>query len=394
MDIKKLAEEVQEQVVQWRRDLHQIPEPGIELPQTFEYVTGVLDQLGIEYKTGVGIKYGIVGIIRGAKEGKTIALRADMDALPVIEETGLEFASKNNSMHACGHDAHTAILLGSAKILNENRENLSGNVVLIFQPGEEVSAGAKPMVEAGVLDNPKVDAILGMHVGGITNGLKNGSIGVCMGSMMACLDGFKLKVIGKGSHGAYPDHSIDPITISSYIVTAVQEIISREITPTDPGVITIGKFHGGNTYNVIPNEVEIEGTARAVNHETRAYLAKRIGEVAENLAKGFRANVEYEYRYGAPPLINDRDFTEFVEKSAHSIFPEEQIHRLEKPVMGGEDFAEYLQKVPGTFVFMQNMLPIDGVEYPHHNPRFALDESKFEVAISLMVKVVEDFLNQ
>ncbi|WP_235601423.1 M20 family metallopeptidase [Tissierella sp. P1] len=210
MDIIAKSQEVEKNIINWRRELHQIPEVGLNLPQTSQYIAKQLKNMGIEYKENVGVS-GIVGLIRGGQQGKTIALRADMDALPIREETGLSFASQNGNMHACGHDAHAAILLGVAKVLSENKNKLKGNVKLIFQPAEEGPGGAKPMIEDGALENPKVDAVMGLHVGSLTDAKKEGLVMVSYDSMMACLDRFKLKLIGSGCHGAYPETGIDQL---------------------------------------------------------------------------------------------------------------------------------------------------------------------------------------
>lgn len=393
MDIKKLALSVKEEIIKNRRALHQIPEIGNELPQTFEYVKARLDEMNIEYKTAVGVPHSIVGIIKGKSEGKVLALRADMDALEVVEETGLDFASTNNHMHACGHDAHTAILLGVTKILSQNTDKFKGTIKLLFQPAEEISAGARNMIEGGALENPKVDAVYGQHVGNINPFLKNGSFAFARGPMMASLDKFKIKVKGRGAHGAFPHDSIDPIVCASEIVTSIQTIISRELAPVEPAVITIAKFHSGTVFNVIPSEAELEGTARAVNFETRDYLEKRIGEIAENIAKANRASVEYEYIRGAAPLVNDVEFTDLAINSAKKIIGEDFVYIMTKPTLGGEDFAEYLAEVPGTFAFIQNPMAIEGKNWPMHNSKFALDEDVFVEGAAVMLQVAMDYLN-
>ena len=394
MDIKEIKSTIKEDIIKWRRDLHQIPEPGTYLPKTAAYVKNVLDSLGVEYKDNVGLESAIVATITGTGtgNGKVIALRGDMDALPVVEETGLEFASTNGAMHACGHDAHTAVLLGAVKALNSIKDEFGGTIKFLFQPAEEISGGAEPMVKAGALKNPDVDYILGMHVGNISAGYPDGSFLFRNGPMMACLDRFTLKVKGKGAHGAYPHLGKDTIVMASYVVTALQEVISREIEPAEPGVVTIGSFHAGSTYNVIPEEVLIEGTARAVTNETREMLEQRIGEIAQHVAEAFRGSVEYEYFRGAPPLINDPAVTEKASQSARELFGNDRVIFMEKPVMGGEDFAVYLEEVPGAFVFMANPMSIDGVSYPHHNPRFAINEDYLEDALAFFVKASTDLL--
>ena len=387
-----LINNVMDDIVKWRRDLHQIPEVGIELPMTSEYICKQLDEMGISYKKGVGIEYAIVAYMEGSKkgEGKTLALRADMDALPVLEQTGLPFQATNGNMHACGHDAHMAGLLGAIKVLNQMKDQFSGKLVFLFQPGEEISAGAEPMIKAGCLDG--VDGIIGIHVGNISSIGDVGQAYFKKGPMMACLDKWYMTITGIGSHGAYPHDSRDPIVMQAYIITALQEIISRELSPVDPGVITVGIVKGGTGYNIIPGSVYLEGTARAVNEKTREYLSKRIGEVAESIAKAFRGSVEYNYIFGAPPLVNDNKFTEMVMESSKKVLGEKNVELMDNPVMGGEDFAYYLQKVPGTFIFVANPLKIDGVFYPHHNSKFAIDEQYLDISVKIFVQSALDFL--
>lgn len=392
MDVRNLAHDVAADVVKWRRDLHQIPEVGQYLPQTSKYVCSQLDDMGVEYETGVGLESAIVATVKGNRKGRCIALRADMDGLPVKEETRLSFASVNGNMHACGHDAHTSIMLGAVKVLNQLNDQFGGTVKFLFQPAEEISAGAQPMIEGGALDG--ADAIVGMHVGHISDEVAGGNVLFSTGSMMACLDRFTMKVKGIGSHGAYPHNSRDPVVMAAHIITSLQEIISRELDPVDPGVITIGMVQGGSTYNVIPGEVYLEGTARAVNQKTREYLAGRIGEIGENIAKGFRGSTEYEYFYGAPPLVNDEKFTLKVFESAGKAIGSDKVHLINKPVMGGEDFAYYLEKIPGTFIFLSTPLAVGGTVYPHHNSRFALGEEYFESGVAILVQSALDFLNE
>ncbi|NLY73167.1 MAG: amidohydrolase [Tissierellia bacterium] len=391
--INELVKSVMEDVIKWRRHLHQIPELGNDLPETSAYVTEQLDELGVSYVKGVGIEHAIVATIEGGKgPGRTLALRADMDGLPVVEKTGLDFASTNGKMHACGHDAHTAVLLGVVKALNSIKDQLAGKVVFLFQPGEEISAGAEPMVKAGCLDG--VDGVMGIHVGNISAEAEPGDALFSTGAMMACLDKWEMTVHGVGSHGAYPHGSRDPVVMGSHIVAALQEIISRELNPTDPGVITVGVFNGGSAYNVIPGSVYLEGTARAVNHETREFIAKRIGEVAESIAGAFRGSVDYNYTFGAPPVVNDEKFTLNVMESARKVLGEDKVKLMKAPVMGGEDFAYYLEEVPGTFVFLSTPLAIDREVFPHHNSRFALDEAYFDSGVALFLQATLDFLNQ
>jgi len=391
IDIVNESKKIQEEIVSWRRELHQIPEVGLQLPQTSAYVKERLEEMGIEYRDNVG-GYGVVGLIKGSKPGRTIALRADMDGLAIKEETGLSFASTNGNMHACGHDAHTAMLLGAAKILNENKASLKGNIKLIFQPAEEGPGGAKPMIEDGALENPKVDAVIGLHIGRVVDGLSSGKIGVCYGKLMACLDRFHIKIKGKGCHGAYPEQGVDPVAITGQVITALQNIVSREVKATDPAVLTIGKVHGGRAYNIIPDFVELEGTVRATDKEVRERIARRIEEVIENITKGMRGEYEYEYTFGYPPLVNDEDFTLDFVNSAKKIISEDDIIEIKVPVMGGEDMAYFLEEVPGTFFFLSSIKEIDGIVYPHHNSKFDLDEEVFWLGTALLTQGAIDWL--
>lgn len=381
----------EEKIISWRRDLHQIPELGLDLPKTTQYIKEALDEIGIEYHTLVDGN-AVVGIINGEQEGKTIALRADTDGLPIKEETGLAFASTNGCMHACGHDGHTAMLLGAAKILNDNKDMLKGNVKLLFQPGEEYPGGALPMIEEGALENPKVDAIIGLHNGTISKDVVKGKIGVSYGPLMASMDRILIKIKGKGAHGAYPELSVDPITISAELITALQTIISREIRAVEPAVLSICRIQGGFNQNIIPDEVELEGTVRTVNNETRQRIAQRIEEITKGITLGMRADYEVIYDFKYPPLINSEEFTKFFVESARKIILEEDIMEIKNPVMGGEDMAYFLEKVPGTFFFLSNPREIEGVVYPHHNSKFDIDENLFYKGTALFVQGVVDFL--
>lgn len=392
MNIIKKTEEVEKYIIKCRHDLHKIPEIGLNLPKTSAYVSNELKNMGIEFRENVGVS-GIVGLIRGSKEGKTIALRADMDALPIREETGLSYASDNGNMHACGHDAHTAVLLGVSKVLSENKDKIKGNVKLIFQPAEEGPGGAELMLSEGAFENPKVEAVLGLHVGNLMQGLEKGDIVVSYDSMMACLDRFRLKLIGKGCHGAYPETGVDPVVMTGNFLTALQTIVSREIAATDNVVVTVGKIHGGQAYNIIPNFVELEGTVRAVHQSTREYLADRLEGMAKGISEAMRGTYEFDYTFGYPPLVNDEEFTKLFVNSAKKIMPEENIKAMNKPVMGGEDMAYFLNKVPGTFFFVNNPQEVEGQCYPHHNSKFDIDESMLPRAAALLIQGTLDYLN-
>lgn len=393
MDIIKEVKAIEKDIINWRRDLHQIPEIGLDLPKTVNYVCEELDKMGIEYYTLVNGN-AIVGLIKGTEEGNTIGLRADMDGLPIQEETGLSFSSTNNNMHACGHDAHTAILLGAAKVLNNNRDKFKGNIKLLFQPAEESPGGAMPMIQEGALENPKVHAVMGLHVGKISEDIPKGNIGICYGNLMAAADIINIKIIGKGAHGAYPELSVDPIVVAAELIMSLQTIISRETKSTDPAVLSICKIQGGTNHNIIPDFVELKGTVRTLNNETRNRIAKRIEEITKGITEAHGASYEYTYDFKYPPVINDRDFTvDFVE-SAKKILPEEEITEITIPIMGGEDMSYFLEKVPGTFFFLTNLKEVDGLYYGHHNSKFDIDEQLFWKGSSLLVQAAIDYLNK
>lgn len=380
MDLKAFraeAEKLQEQIVRWRRDLHQIPELGLDLPETSAYVERALQDMGIPVKTGLA-KSGVVGLIQGGQPGPTFALRADMDALPIQEETGLAFASRHpGRMHACGHDTHTAMLLGAAQLLQAHRAELPGSVKLIFQPAEEGPGGAEPMIRDGVLADPPVAAILGLHIGAIFKEVPAGAVGVGYGPLMASLDRFFIKVIGKGGHGAMPETTVDPVVITGTLIGALQQLVSREQKPTHPLVLTIGRLQGGSAYNVIPGFVELEGTVRATREDERQNIARRMEAVVAGITQAMRGSYEFKYTFGYPPLVNDEAVTRHVEETARELLGPEGVLTLSEPTMGGEDMAFYLERVPGSFIFLGGANPAKGIVRAHHSSTFDVDEDVF-----------------
>ena len=372
---QKEAKALHGQIVAWRRHLHQCPEPGLETPATAAFVADELRKLGLDVKTGVG-GHGVTALLRGKRPGKTLGIRADIDGLLIKEDTGLPFASRNEGrMHACGHDAHTAMALGAATLLARHRDRLKGNVKFIFQPAEEGPGGALPMIKDGALKNPKVDAIIGLHCGRIWKPGVPGEVCVCSrGAMMACLDRIDVKIKGKGGHGAAPHETVDAISIAAHAVSALQTVISREIKPLDPAVITIGKIAGGSAYNIIAGEVVLEGTVRAFKQELREFMAKRIAEILKGVAKSMRGTCEVKYRFGYPPLSNDPAFTAAFAKIAAKIVGPKHVHEVAEPVMGAEDMAYFLNEVPGTYFFLPSCSEKAGQTFPHHHPKFDIDE--------------------
>ncbi len=362
----KKAKELEPYIIERRRDFHMYPELKYEEERTSSIVSKELEELGYEViKTA---KTGIIGILRGKEEEKTVALRADMDALPVQEENDVPYKSKvPGKMHACGHDAHTAMLLGAAKILAEIKDKVNGTVKLIFQPGEEGGLGAKKIVEEGHLDD--VDAIFGIHVWAE---LPSGTIGIKEGPLLASADAFKATIRGKGGHGAVPHMSIDPIVVAIDIANAYQKIISREINPLDPAVISVTKIVAGTTFNVIPETAELWGTIRAFNEEVRDFIIERMRQITEGYAKSMRCEGELKLTMEyIPPTINDKGLADFARKI---LKPLGEIVEP-RPTLGAEDFAFYAQKIPGLFVLLGIRNEKRGIVYPHHHPKFNVDES-------------------
>lgn len=387
-ELKNFVKKIESEIINNRRNLHRIPEVGLNLPETKNYIINELKKLGLEikeYKSCSGISATI-----GKGTEKVIALRSDMDGLPIKEETGLSYSSKNENMHACGHDGHMAIVLGVAKVLKEFEEKLNGTVKLIFQPGEEKDGGAKLLVEEGVLENPKPFAILGIHVGNFIDEIENGVIGLYKGPFMASIDRFKILVLGKGTHGATPHKGVDSIYIASQIVLSIQEIVSREIEIFSPSVISFGKISGGTSYNVIPESVEIEGTVRTLDENIRKYIRKRIEEVILNITKSFRGDYRFEYHFGYPVVVNDSNLVDKFYETVKKIIDENKIKFLTKPTMVGEDFSYYTQNIPGLYIFLSSKK--EEHPYPHHNSKFDIDENVLPIGTLALSNFVLEYL--
>lgn len=372
--MEKKYESVQKYIVKLRRDLHQIPELGTELPKTKEYIVKELERLEIPHICSEKDS-GILATIKGGRRGRTVALRTDMDALPLEEETDLPFASVHpGCMHACGHDAHMAILLGAARLLNIQKKNLCGTVRLIFQTAEEISRGSEIAIANGYLEG--VDAVFGLHIGSILGKeIPSGTLIFPRACCMASFDKFILKIRGKSCHGSTPEKGVDPVNIAAHLILSLQAIQTREISGSSASVITIGKIAGGAQYNVIPDEVVLEGTIRALDESVRHYVAQRIRGMAVATAAAFGGSCECEIIWGAPPVVNDEEMAELAAESVSDLFePKDIIDNFPIPNMGGEDFANYLQIVPGAFFFLSSSNPEKGTDVPHHNPQFDVDE--------------------
>lgn len=383
MDAQQLLEEAKNNeadIISIRRHLHENPETGFDLNCTLDYVKSELEKIGLKpEKCG---KSGLTATV--GKGGRVFMLRADMDALPIREESDVEFASSNGKMHACGHDMHTSMLLGAARLLKAHEDELCGTVKLDFQPAEEIFEGAHDMITSGLLDNPKVDAALMIHVSAAMP-MPAGNVIVCSGGVSApAADCFTIKVQGKGCHGSMPDKGIDPISIAAHIITALHEIHARELNLSDEAVLTIGSINGGIADNVIPDSVEMSGTIRTYNEETRQFLKDRMTEISESIAKAFRGEAEVAFVRGCPTLVNDSELSECATRyttellGAGKAFNAEQLLAMSggKPSKAGgsEDFAYVSHEVPSIMLALAAGEPAKGYSYPQHHPKVKFDE--------------------
>jgi amidohydrolase len=402
--IERLTSEVMSSVVQWRRDFHQHPELSNREVRTAKVIADELRRLGFEVSTGVA-HTGVVGILRGGRPGRVVALRSDMDGLPVTEQTDLPFKSTARAewqgqqvgvMHACGHDNHMAILLGAATVLSRMKNDLSGTVKVIFQPAEEGAppgeqGGAELMVKEGVLDNPSVDAVFGLHV----FPFPAGQIVYRPGPTMASMDTFVITLKGRQTHGAVPWGGVDPIVLGSQVVLALQTIVSRSVNITEaPAVVTVGRFTGGNRSNIIPEQVELEGTVRAFDEGVREQIHQRIRDIATNLAESAGATATVRLTRGYPVTVNDAALTERMVPTLRRMAGAENL-RMGPPTTTAEDFSFYQQKVPGLFVFL-GITPRDQDHTKaaqNHSPLFFADESALPVGVRVMANLVLDYMH-
>jgi amidohydrolase len=388
--VNELAASVAEWATACRRHLHQNPELSYQEKETSAFIEAELRQMGYEPQTGIG-GYGIKAVLQGGRgPGRTIALRADIDALPIQEQTGLPFASRRDGvMHACGHDVHTAVLLGAARALKELQPELAGQVVLIFQPSEESApGGASLMIKDGVLENPHVDAIFGMHV---LPSLTVGQMGFGDGPRMAAPDEFDLTIHGKGGHGAHPYATVDAVYVACQVVNALQGVVSRNINPFDPVVLTVGSIHSGNKHNIIPGEALLQGTVRTMSQTVREKVMRRLQDVAEGICAANGATASLAVRTGYPVLVNAPAETDLARAAATAALGEAKITVME-PSMGAEDFAFYLQQRPGSFARLGAAAPDDKERAGLHTPRLNVDERCIPVGVAYYLSLVQEFL--
>ncbi len=374
---------IRDDLVETRHRLHERPELSYKEEQTAAFVAERLRALGLAPRTGIG-GHGVVAEIEGTSPGRTIAIRADMDALPIEEANEVEYRSRNPGvMHACGHDGHTTVLLGTARTLLQHRESLAGRVRLIFQPAEEVVGGAKKMCEDGVMEG--VDAVVALHG---WPGVGLGQVGLRAGAMMASADRFDLIIKGAGAHAAYPHQSVDPIVIGAQIVTALQILASREVDPLDPVVVTVAQFHAGTAYNVIPGEARLHGTVRTLNAETRLSMPDRVRRIADGICAAGRATCEFKWIEGTPPVVNEATMVDLIRRVAAGALGDHALVDVAQPSMGAEDFAMFLEHAPGA-MFRLGL----GDTSPIHTPTFDFTDDALPIGVELFSRIAIEYLS-
>ncbi len=387
--LKGKGDQYEQEIVALRRHLHQHPELGGEEHDTSEKVQEKLEEHGIAFTSGYA-KTGVLGVIEGGKPGKTVALRADMDALPIEEKNGHDFVSEvEGAMHACGHDAHTAMLLGTARVLMERRNEFAGTVKLLFQPAEEVPpGGAIAMIRDGALENPHVDAVFGLHV---ASDMPAGQIGVREGPGSAGSDRFRAVIQGKGGHAARPQSAIDPVVIASQIVLALQTLVAREVDPMEAAVVSTTAIQAGEAFNVIPDTAELRGTVRTLSPAVREHLQQRVPEVIEGVGRALRAEVTAEFILGYPGIVNDPAMTEIVRQAAIEVAGEENVV-VNELGMGGEDFSYFSLERPGCFFRVGTRNEERGIVWGHHHPKFDVEEEGMINGMATMANAVLKYL--
>jgi len=391
MTIMNISPEVRahtKELIAIRRAIHQYPEPGFKEFRTSALVRSRLKSWGVEHRSMCGT--GTVAFIKGSRPGPTMLIRADMDALPLTEENKVPYCSKTKGvMHACGHDGHTAMALMAAKLLQKRRNTFRGNVKIMFQPAEEGPGGAGPMIREGLLKGPKVDAAFAIHM---WNDLPTGKIGVRSGPVFASADEFKMRVVGRGGHGAAPHQTIDPVAAAAQVITACQNIVSRKVDPTKSAVVTFGQIHGGTRHNIIPNVVAMTGTVRAFEEPVRRQLQREIPRVAGGVASALGAKFEFEYHRGYPPTVNEESMTDLVRDTVREAAG--TAAAVEQDVsMGAEDMSLVLQEVPGCYFFLGSMNPKKGLIHPHHSVNFDFDEEALPLGVETWLRLAQRFLN-
>ena len=382
MTLLEKVEQNKEDLLNIRHQIHRHPETAFEEIETTKLIKKVLDDAGIENNPN-GDSTGVIGLIHGAKEGPVLAIRADIDALPIKENTGLPFSSEvSGKCHACGHDLHTTVLIGAARLLKEYQNDLCGTIKLIFQPAEEVMTGAAKTIANGALENPKPDFILACHT---WPDMPAGSIGVRKGTMLGASDSFKVKVIGKGGHAAHPQKGIDPVVIAAHIITQLQTIVSRRVAAIDPVVVTVGHLEAGTAANIIPNEAYFEGTVRTQSNETRNHVAEILKQLAIGTARAMGGDAEVSYTFGVGPTISEDHLVDEISEAVTELLGNDKLLQVPSPSMGSEDFARYLEHIPGAIFRLGTHNNTPESKLALHNASLLFDEKAIPTGVATMV---------
>jgi amidohydrolase len=388
VDFKAEAEALREQLVAWRRDFHMHPELGFQEHRTAGIIAGRLRELGCQVQEGVATT-GVIGLLEGKQSGPVVMARFDMDALPITEENETDYVSQNPGvMHACGHDAHMAIGLGVATLMAQRRDQMTGTLKLVFQPAEEGMNGAAMMVKEGALENPRPDFFLATHIW-IERPI--GTIDITPGAIMAAAEKWNCTVTGKGGHGAMPNQTVDPIVATAQAITALQTVVSRNVSPLETAVVTVGQVHGGSAFNIIPAQVEMDGTIRTYSLQVKETVLQRVREVVEGAVSACGATADLEFIPLTPAVINDPEVTEVVRAAAEAVVGPENVFSGER-TMGSEDAAFFMQEVPGCYFFLGSANAERGLNAPHHSPHFDFDEDALPLGVTVMMHALAHYL--
>lgn len=386
--LESLIQEASGELVRMRREFHARPELSFEEKRTSAAVARRLRRLGLEVREGVG-RTGVVARLHGERSGRVVALRADIDGLPIQEENNVPYASKTPGvMHACGHDGHTAILLTVARVLSKLRQNLAGEVRFIFQPAEEIAGGAAAMLEDGAFAEPRPEAVFGLH---LWNNLPTGTIGVREGPIFANADEVEIRIKGSGGHGAMPHQTVDPVVVAAQVVTALQTLVSRELSPLDRAVVTIGSIQGGSAFNVIPPEVILRGTVRTFTESLQTQLRERIEQLVAGITSAMRSRYDFTYYSHCPAVVNDEAMSDLARRVAVRTFGEARVVNPE-PTMGGDDMSLFLRQAPGTYLLLGTAGKRGNFQGPHHHPRFDIDEAALPAGVQVLAETAIEFL--
>lgn len=389
IDFKAEAAALRDELIARRRDFHQHPETAFEEVRTAGIVARELNALGLEVQTGIG-KTGVVGILEGDEDGPTVLVRADMDALPIMEENDVDYASTvAGKMHACGHDGHTAMALGVAKIFSKHRDKLSGRVKFVFQPAEEIGAGARAMIADGVLEGPRPDVSLGLH---LWNDIPLGQVGVADGPIMAAPSIFEIEIIGRGGHGAMPEQTVDPVVCAAQIVMALQTIVARNASPLDTAVVSVTTVKAGDALNVIPSQATVAGTFRTFTDDVLKLVDQRIHEIATNTAIAMGCTAKVHTAHQAQPVVNDPQVGARVRDAFRKLGMNEENFLLNERTMAAEDMGYLMNEVPGMFFFVGSANAERGLDYTHHHPRFDFDEEALPLGVALLSAAAAEYL--